>query len=116
MKVVWALLLLFLSQADTYLGRREPHRGLEFKRAIGRQVHAGTANLDLVNVLCRQSPPRRRPSTLERLSLKLRGLLGFNPRGVKSIKRTLRLPTLRLPTIAPLRLPFPAFASRTNVN
>ena len=55
-------------------------------------------------LLGRQSPPRRRPSTLESLGFKLRGLLGFNPRGVKSIKRTLRLPTLRLPTIAPLRL------------
>ena len=48
MKVVWALLLLFLSQADTYLGRREPHRGLEFKRSIDRQEQFGTANLDLV--------------------------------------------------------------------
>ena len=41
MKVVWALLLLFLSQADTYLGRREPHRG----RALGlksRQETSGT--------------------------------------------------------------------------
>ena len=104
MKAVWALLLLFLSQADTYLGRRGPYRGpaLGLKEAVSRQESSGTYSWPWL--LGRQTPPRRRPSTLEILRFKLRGLLGFNPRGVKSIKRTLRLPTLRLPTIAPLRL------------
>ena len=99
MKAVWVLLLLCLSQADTYLGRGESSLGLK-KALSSRQESSGAYSWPWL--LGRQSSPRRRPSTLESLGLKLRGLLGFNPRGVKSInKRTLRL---RLPTIAPLRL------------
>ena len=110
MKAVWALLLLFLSQADTYLGRGGPYRGpaLGLKKAVSRQESSGTYSWPCL--LGRQSPPRRRPSTIESLGFKLRELLGFNPRGVKSIKRTLRLPTLRLPSIAPLRLWYPSLS------
>ena len=104
MKAVWALLLLFLSQADTYVGRRGPHRGhaLGLEKIVSRQEPSSTYSWPWL--LGRQSPSRRRPSTLESLGFKLRELLGFNPRGVKSTKRTLRLPRLRLPSISPLRL------------
>ena len=46
MKAVWALLLLFLSQADTYLGRGEPYRGpaLGLKEAVNRQESSGTCS------------------------------------------------------------------------
>ena len=107
MKAVWALLLLFLSQADTYIGRHsEPDPGLI--KADSRQDKPCMPYSSFW-VLCRQGLTQSRPSIFQRLSFRIRQLLGFNPRGVKSVKRTLRLPRLRLPRlrlprVTPLRL------------
>ena len=90
MKAVWALLLLFLSQADTYIGRHsEPDLGLI--KADSRQGYSFISTMLLLQILSPlQAGSSSKPSfDISKTQLQNSSVAGLQPEGSKKCQKNL---------------------------